>query len=138
MRTVRGVHGNAARGSWARVAGRRLCDGRVAFGNSSIHVRISCAVAIQLVSVLMLLSSVCSVDELPHCSRLVDALTCCDCSMRRFVTLTAEGLEPFLGASLAVDYRLIGIANEVIVDVAVQALSLTAFRLYRWWDAQQY
>ena len=60
------------------------------------------------------------------------------CPHHRYVTFSAEGLEPFLGASLAVDFRLTGIANEVIVDVIVQAVSLTAFRIFRWWDAQQY
>ena len=53
-----------------------------------------------------------------------------------FVTFSAEGLDPYLGASHEVDVRLINIANELVVDVAASAVALTAFRI--WWDAKQY
>jgi hypothetical protein len=53
-----------------------------------------------------------------------------------YLELSAVGLEPFLGASREVDVILINIANSVVIDVLAQASSLTAFRIYRWWDAQ--
>jgi hypothetical protein len=53
-----------------------------------------------------------------------------------YLALSAVGLEPFLGASREVDVILINIANSVVIDVVAQASSLTAFRVYRWWDAQ--
>lgn len=52
-----------------------------------------------------------------------------------YFMLSSEGLDPYLGASAEADLRLVGIANSVIVDVAVQAVGLTAFRIFRWWDA---
>jgi len=53
-----------------------------------------------------------------------------------YLELSAVGLEPFLGASREVDVILINIANSVVIDVVAQASALTAFRIYRWWDAQ--
>lgn len=55
-----------------------------------------------------------------------------------YLAFSAEGLDPYLGASYEVDVRLICIANEVVVDVFSSAVALTAFRIFRWWDAKQY
>lgn len=40
--------------------------------------------------------------------------------------------------SQVADERILSTAFEVISDVVVQAGGLTAFRIYRWADAQQY
>ena len=53
------------------------------------------------------------------------------------VALAQQGLDPLLPSAEA-DYRLLSTAFEVITDVVVQAVGLTAFRLYRWQDAQRY
>ena len=53
------------------------------------------------------------------------------------VALAQQGLGPLLPSAEA-DYRLLSTAFEVITDVVVQAVGLTAFRLYRWQDAQRY
>ena len=56
------------------------------------------------------------------------------------VRFSAMGLDPYgpLGASAQGDYELIKTAFEVICDIAVQCVGLTAFRYIRWRDAQQY
>ena len=51
--------------------------------------------------------------------------------------LLAMGVDP-LAASREADRLTITTAFEVITDVLVQATGLTAFRIYRWYDAQQY
>lgn len=53
------------------------------------------------------------------------------------VQLLALGVNP-LDASREADRLAITTAFEVITDVLVQAGGLTAFRVFRWWDAQQY
>ena len=52
-------------------------------------------------------------------------------------SLLTQGVDPF-EASREADYRTLTTAFEVITDVSVQAVGLTAFRIYRWADAQQY
>lgn len=37
--------------------------------------------------------------------------------------------------SAAADLKISSYASEVVVDVATQAFSITAFRVFRWWDA---
>lgn len=51
--------------------------------------------------------------------------------------LALQGVDP-LAASTEADRVTITTAFEVITDVLVQAGALTAFRVYRWADAQQY
>ena len=34
------------------------------------------------------------------------------------------------------DVRLVSTVNDLVTDCAVQAVGLTAFRLFRWYDAQ--
>ena len=53
------------------------------------------------------------------------------------LVLLAQGVDP-LGASSEADRLTLTTAFEVITDCTVQATGLTAFRVYRWWDAQQY
>ena len=53
------------------------------------------------------------------------------------VSLSLSGVDP-LGASEEADIRALTTAFEVLVDVAVQAVGLTAFRIFRWAEAQQY
>ena len=53
------------------------------------------------------------------------------------VALYASGVDP-LGTSAEADYRALTTAFEVLVDVAVQAAGLTAFRIFRWAEAQAY
>ncbi|KAL1508423.1 hypothetical protein AB1Y20_004530 [Prymnesium parvum] len=53
-----------------------------------------------------------------------------------FISMTSAGLDPYLGSSYEGDVRLAGIADEVILDCLVQAVSLTGFRIFRWWDAR--
>lgn len=53
-----------------------------------------------------------------------------------FIVMTIDQQSPFLGDSIEADMRLVAIANEVILDCFVQAIGLTLFRIYRWWDAQ--
>ena len=47
------------------------------------------------------------------------------------VSLSLSGVDP-LGASEEADIRALTTAFEVLVDVAVQAAGLTAFRIFRW------
>ncbi len=54
-----------------------------------------------------------------------------------YSTLSAAGIDPVDTSSAALDLRLSSVASEVVADVAVQAVGLTAFRTFRWWDAQQ-
>ena len=56
-----------------------------------------------------------------------------------FIALTERGLDPTtagLGVDPAADYEVIRRGFEVICDIAVQCVGLTAFRLYRWKDAR--
>lgn len=53
------------------------------------------------------------------------------------VTLAAQGINA-MDPSQVADERILSTAFEVISDVVVQAGGLTAFRIYRWADAQQY
>ena len=57
-----------------------------------------------------------------------------------FVSFSLQGLDYYgpLGASREADMQIISTAFELICDVAVSAVGLTAFRLYRWRDAQDY
>ena len=52
-------------------------------------------------------------------------------------TLAQRGLDAY-SPSTEADMILLTSAFEVICDVVVQATALTAFRLYRWADGQQY
>ena len=52
-----------------------------------------------------------------------------------FVSLAAQGIDP-LGPSPQADEKVLISAFEIICDVIVQATSLTAFRVFRWYDAQ--
>ena len=53
------------------------------------------------------------------------------------VNLIAQGIDP-TDPSLVSDELILTTSFEVITDCVVQAGSLTAFRVYRWADAQQY
>ncbi len=56
-----------------------------------------------------------------------------------FVALTQRGLDPStagLGIDPVADYEVIRRGFEVLCDIAVQCVGLTAFRIYRWKDAQ--
>jgi len=57
-----------------------------------------------------------------------------------FVTLTAQGIDALDPADVLAkgEATILTTADEVIFDVIVQATGLTAFRVYRWKDAQQY
>ena len=52
-----------------------------------------------------------------------------------FVSLASQGIDP-LGPSPQADEMVLTNAFEIICDVAVQAAGLTAFRIFRWYDAQ--
>lgn len=54
-----------------------------------------------------------------------------------YSTLSGQGIDPYL-PSIEADRALLTTAFEVITDIAVQAVGLTAFRVYRWVDARQY
>lgn len=51
--------------------------------------------------------------------------------------LVAQGIDP-TDPSMVSDEIILRTVFEVATDVTVQALVLTAFRVFRWWDAQQY
>ena len=51
------------------------------------------------------------------------------------VSLLAQGIDP-IGASQEADVAALRGVYEVLIDVVVQASSLTAFRVFRWADAQ--
>ena len=60
-----------------------------------------------------------------------------------YTSLSAQGLDPYtvpstegIDALEAADVQILSTAFELIVDCAVQGVSLTLFRLYRWADAQ--
>ena len=60
-----------------------------------------------------------------------------------YVSLSTQGLDPYtiptqagVDSNSAADSQILKTAFELICDVAVQAVQLTLFRLYRWADAQ--
>jgi hypothetical protein len=64
-------------------------------------------------------------------------LTAAAVLLRLQVTLLAQGIDP-TDPSMISDERILTSAFELIVDIAVQAGGLTAFRIYRWADARRY
>lgn len=56
-----------------------------------------------------------------------------------YVTLTAQGIDALDPVDVLAkgESTILTTADEVIFDVIVQATGLTAFRVYRWWDAQK-
>jgi hypothetical protein len=56
--------------------------------------------------------------------------------METYVSLVSRGIDP-LAPSYEADVAALSHAFEIASDVAVQATGLTAFRVFRWWDAQE-
>ena len=57
-----------------------------------------------------------------------------------YVTLTAHGIDALDPVDVLAkgESTILTTADEVLFDVLVQFGGLTAFRIFRWWDAQQY